>query len=313
RLGDDWFFIPQTVYVGGWLQSMPDILGIALDANTKVRNDAISFILTWNDSYMDLDGFLTFPDGSGIGNGFEGSHDPPTSIEFTDPYSLPPVGSVGFTPDITAREIIGPLNYFDFSAIASLNTVSEVLDEGADDRPAVELDRDEQSGAGPEVITVRTLPFWPSTYASAAYLNPSDPSNADTMLPSTVDGISVAWTWIGVMEYYVDGWNAADSGASRVSGDDHLISVDGGGADAVLHIVQGDDLLGVFRVPEYANIRTASLVKVNLFVGYLASLGKYVSYFQFVPDIQIVDYNDGLGIMSAETAPAVFGVFGAAR
>ncbi|MBN1686519.1 MAG: hypothetical protein JW852_07675, partial [Spirochaetales bacterium] len=28
RLGDDWFFIPQTVYVGGWLQSMPDILGI---------------------------------------------------------------------------------------------------------------------------------------------------------------------------------------------------------------------------------------------------------------------------------------------
>ena len=165
------------------------------------------------------------------------------------------------------------------------------------------------------MITVRSLPFWPVNYDSLTY---GITGNATNRLPTEVGSIPVTWTWVGVMEYYVDGWDSASSTNNSRNDTGHLISnEDGSGADAVLHIIQGSKLLGVFKVPEYANIRTASLVKVNLFIGYRAGHlpdPDYVSYFQFVPDIQIVDYNNGAGIMSVGDSPAqVFGAFGAGR
>jgi len=308
---DGWFFIPQTVYVGNWLTNVPDVIGITLDSNSKVRDNAISFILTWNSSYQDLDGFLTFPDGSGTGDGLEGSHYPPSSNEFYDPYSPAPAVSEGFGPDTASREIVGPANIYTSLVTTSKNTVSEVLEQGTDTRPAIELDRDDRNGSGPEVITVRTLPFWPSYYDfTAVDTLPAD----DTPLPSTVGTVDVAgWTWIGVMEYYVDGWNSDNPEGSRTE-DGHLISSqDGSGADAVLHIVQGDDLLGAFSVPDYANIRTASLVRINMFLGEPVNLANDdLYYFQFVPDIRLVDHAGGMGIMSSvDQSPSIFGVSGA--
>jgi hypothetical protein len=299
---DGWFFIPQTVYIGGWLQGIPDLLGIELDSNTSITDDAISFVLTWNSTYKDLDGRLTFPDGDGTG--YEGAHSPVSSNAFAQPYASWTTGG-GFGPDTDAnREHIGGNR-----ASVSLNDVGQVLDILSDSRPAVERERDERDGNGPEVITVRSLPFWPFNYQSLTY---GISGNDTNKLPSAVDGFSVNWTWIGVMEYYVDGWDATESDDNTRDADGNLISsTDGSGADGVVYVIQGSTLLGAFSVPEYANIRSANMIRINLFVGDLLGSSNYKSYFQFVPNIRTIDYAD---IMSVDGAPSnVFGVFGAGR
>jgi hypothetical protein len=186
--------------------------------------------------------------------------------------------------------------------------VDEVLGSGSDTRPAVELDRDDRNGVGPEVITVRTLPFWPSTYGTSIY-NLS--GNSTNMLPTTVDGFSVNWAWIGVMEYYIDGWDATESNDNTRDSTGNLISsTDGSGADAVVYVVQGSTLLGTFRVPEYANIRTSNMIRINIFVGDLVGSANYVSHFQFVPNIRTIDYAD---IKNLGSSANVFGVTGTGR
>lgn len=297
-----WFFIPQKVYVGNWVTSVPNILGIELDADPFVASTAISFILTWSDSYDDLDGHLTFPDGGGTG--FEGSHTPQWTNLFFNPYSALPAGSVGFGPDTpSSRERI----YYETLSRASNNDVGEVFGRTiANDGPAIQLDRDDTDGNGPEVITARSLPFWITDWDTSIY---GITGNSDNRLPA-----GTTWTWIGVMEYYVDGWSSTGSG-SRGGATDYISSQspNGTNADAVLHVVQGSTLLGVFKVPERADIRTASLLKINLFIGETSTPGD-TWHMQFVPDIQIVDYDGSVGIMSAEDAqPPVFGVTGMIR
>ena len=111
------------------------------------------------------------------------------------------------------------------------------------------------------------------------------------------------------MEYYIDGWDENSATNNSRESDGNLISTSDGGADAVVYVVQGSTLLGAFRVPEYANFRTADMIRINIFVGDLAGSTNYVSYFQFVPNIQAIDYAD---IMSVATSN-VFGVAGADR
>lgn len=296
---DGWFFIPQTVSIGGLMQSLPEVLGVELESST-----AISFVLVWNETYKDVDGHLTFPDGSGTGNGFEGSHTPVTSSTFTSPNEAWPTGG-GFGPDVsTNREAVYPANA---ETAVSDNTVGEVLGGDSTD-PAIELDRDDRDGSGPEVITVRTLPFWPSTYTNSIYTITGDGADNGNYLPTTHD-----WAWIGVMEYYIDGWNADDSTAGSWETTGNLISTadpDDTGADAVVFVVQGSKLLGKFVIPSFANIRTASVVRVNLFVGDDGS--EYATYFQIVPDIQIVDGRTSIKQTGGVTG-GVIGAFGASR
>ncbi len=303
-----WFFIPQTVYIGNWRTGVPDILGIKLDEDFE--STAISFILTWNDSYQDLDGRLTFPKGNGTGYG---TYTPAYSITFQEPYEAIP-GTDGFGPNtLTNREYVGG------GSTRSTNYVSDVLGGGdlKNDGPAITVDRDDVDARGPEVITVRTLPHWIADWNSSSTYQIIGGGN--TGLPSTA-----TWTWVGIMEYYVDGWNATHISSDGItpgprgtpeSAEEHLISSqDGDGAEAVLHIVQGSTLLGVYKVPEYADLRTASLLRVNLFIGETATPGD-TTWFQFVPDVQLVDYgSNASGILSTHERPApVFGVYGAAR
>ncbi|NOY08249.1 MAG: hypothetical protein GXP33_05365, partial [Spirochaetes bacterium] len=59
-----------------------------------------------------------------------------------------------------------------------------------------------------------------------------------------------------------------------------------------------------FIVPDFANIRTADMIRINLFVT-----DTDYSYFQVIPSIRAIDYGDIKGLGSSKT----IGFFGAHR
>lgn len=276
-----WFFPPKDVYVGGMAQDLGKFLGIAMDSNTKLAPSALSFILVWNDIYKDVDAHLTFLKGDGAG--YPASPDPGVMNTFTKPnedYSA--VGS-GFGPDSSGnREEIWWFN------LNSINTVREVMNDNPayPDDPAVTLDRDDTDGSGPEVITVRTIPYWPSDPYSTQ-IEPDGGDNGNFLPKTDPDGNNVYYAWVGVMEYYIDGYDKAGAEAIRPSTGSLISSTDGSGADAVVYVVKGDELIGKFIVPDFANIRTSDMVRINLFVT-----NTEYSYFQVTPNIQAIDYTD---------------------
>jgi hypothetical protein len=288
-----WFFIPQTIYIGGWLQDVPDLLGIEIVSSTDV-----SLVLVWNGDYKDLDGHLTYPDGNTSGSGFEGVHLPLQAGLFDSPYESMPAGSTGFGPDSSGREHIYPT----FNE-ASSNTVGAVLDI-TNSNPAISLDRDDMDGFGPEVITIKTIPFWPSTLTltDSTLTFPGDGEGTGNHLPN-LDGASTDdWTWIGTMDYYVDGWNATTANAAQGTTGD-ISSTTDSGADAKLYITQGSSIKGVYTVPTYGDFRTVKIARINMFVG----TGN-VWRLQFVPEVEVTEY---ASIKSLEGPIAgIFGVGG---
>ncbi len=295
----EWFFIPKDVYVGGMAQDLGNILGIELDTNKYLRDSALSFILVWNNVYQDVDGYLTYAKGDGSGGTANTSLT--YSTTFTNPYEAYTTGT-GFGPDDSGyRAKI----YWDNKE--SLNTVYAVMgnDSNYPEDPAVNLDRDDRDGSGPEVITVRSLPYWIDSSDTNAAITPDGTDSGNYLPLKDPDGNSVYYSWVGVMEYYIDGYNKDSSTAGYRADSDNLISsTDGTGADAVLYVVRGSELLGKFPVPAYANLRTMDMVRVNLFV---TSTG--YSYFQIVPNIRSIDYTD---IKSVNSVP-ISGFFGPKR
>jgi hypothetical protein len=51
------------------------------------------------------------------------------------------------------------------------------------------------------------------------------------------------------------------------------------------------------------------MIRINIFVGDLAGSSNYPSYFQFVPNIQTIDYADTMSVATSN----VFGTTGADR
>ncbi|GEM_PF-3915898 len=290
-----WFFVPKDVFVGGMAQDLGKVLGIKLDSDTKLADSALSFVLIWNSQYMDVDGHLTFAKGDGLGY----ASNPISGIgPFTKPNEDYSSGVAGFGPDSSSfREHIQPTFYE-----SSTNTVSSVMGTGFPDASVVTLDRDDMDGSGPEVITVRSIPYW---YTSPGTATTPDGVDTGNYLPKTdPDGTSVTYYWVGVMEYYIDGWNETQSGASRPNTGNLLSYTDGNGADAVVFVIQGSNLIGKFVVPTFTNIRTADMVRVNLFIT-----NTNYTYFQIVPNIRAIDYNDIKAIGDTQ----VTGFFGPKR
>ena len=290
-----WFFVPKDVFVGGMAQNLGNVLGIQLDSDTKLADSALSFVLIWNSQYMDVDGHLTFAKGNGSG-------DASNAISGIGPFTKPnedySSGVAGFGPDSSSfREHIRPT----FNE-KSINTVSSVMGTGFPNAPAVTLDRDDMDGSGPEVITVRSIPYW---YSSPGTATTPDGVDTGNYLPKTdPDGASVTYYWVGVMEYYIDGWNETQSNASRPNTGNLLSYTDGSGADAVVFVIQGSNLIGKFVVPTFTNIRTADMVRVNLFIT-----NTDYTYFQIVPNIRAIDYSD----IKALGGTTVTGFFGPKR
>ncbi|NOY09325.1 MAG: carboxypeptidase regulatory-like domain-containing protein, partial [Spirochaetes bacterium] len=253
-----WFFPPKDVYVGGMAQDLGKVLGIEMDQNTNLASSALSFILVWNEVYKDVDAHLTYVKGDGNGGP---AVDPGVQTAFTKPNQDYSAIGLGFGPDST-----GNREHISWENIASLNTVRAVMngDTSYPNEPAVTLDRDDTNGSGPEVITVRTIPYWPAVGYSTG-ITP-DGTDSGNYLPKTdPDGVSVAYAWVGVMEYYIDGYDKDGLESARPATGSLISSADSS-ADAVVYTVKGNELIGKFIVPDFANIRTADMIRINLFV-----------------------------------------------
>ncbi len=194
-----WFFPPKDVYVGGMAQDLGKLLGIEMDQNTELAPSALSFILVWNEVYKDVDAHLTYLKGDGSGNPV---NDPGVQNTFEKPNQDYSAAGSGFGPDST-----GNREHISWNTKASLNTVLDVLaTPGFPDEPAVTLDRDDTNGSGPEVITVRTIPYWP-TEPYSANITPDGTDSGNYLPEKDPGGVFVAYAWVGVMEYYIDGYD----------------------------------------------------------------------------------------------------------
>ncbi|MEX2443769.1 MAG: carboxypeptidase-like regulatory domain-containing protein [Alkalispirochaeta sp.] len=306
-----WFFVPQDVNISGWLGETSDVVGIETGGSKGLSTNldsAITFILVWNENYEDIDGRIHFTagDGSGFANASAYSViDPSQSLpDFTPYYDYSSSNYGGFGPDtnptndpddvdrIRSEVSASGANLTSSSPIShSNNTVGDVL-ETSETVYAVQLDRDDRDGSGPEVITVNTLPVWEWWDAAASFSG-----GGNTGLP---DGSQYMWT--GVMEYYVYGWSSDSSTINTpdTPDSDHYLD----DTAATVYVVQGSDLLGEFPIPSNVNARELSVVRMNTFtVDDGAS-----TYFQIVPEIRDVD-----GISARSMGSVPIGTFGPGR
>lgn len=244
-------FIPKDVYVSGLAQSLGTVTGFLYDSSKDQYT--ISLILLWNDTFQDVDAYLTYPDDDKTSG---------TAPVLSTPYDTAGSVLIGFMPATSGREQI------DYTTKTSVRTIDNVYGDG-DTRSAVQLDVDDRDGTGPETISVRSFPFMDS----ANDLNTS--GGGSTGLPAG------NYTWIGVMEYYADAYSSV--GSDTTSATDYLSNVGtGASADAVLYVMQGETLLGIYTVPTYTKVKTASLLRINMFYD---ANGEY---YQIVPDLRVL-------------------------
>ncbi len=303
-----WFFVPQDVNISGWLGTTSDVIGIETGGSkglSTTLSNALTLVLVWNDGYEDIDSHLTYTDDDGAGDALAAAYN--VEAAFAGPYaSWTAIG--GFGPESSDRDDVSPAgdNYTSTAPIShSDNTVAAVLDNGETSSVyAIQLDRDDRDGEGPEVLTINTIPVWPVTDWDG---NGDFAGTTANGLPvNAPSGLTAAYTWTGVMEYYVDGWDATEStDNSRDTNDaDHYLD----NTAATVYAVQGSVLLGEFPIPSNVNARILSVLRINTFVVDDGA-NDYTTYMQIAPDIKVVD--GYVNILS--TDQPIYGAFGPGR
>ncbi len=286
KSGSDYTFITRTVEIGGFAQNIGDVLAFATENELD-----IVFALLWNDSFDDVDIYMTYPtvdtayefeepnqtinSGAPITNGF---------VPYGDPTSFVSAGENGRQAIYFNRPTTTGGSQGDKSG-ASYDWDDDQDDEN--DTYRVELDRDDTDGGGPESIIVRTHP---ASYTST--LN-STTGGGTTGLPSVTG--DRYYTWVGVAQVYADAFAAVQSSTRD---DDAQLASGTDGADAVLYVFQqASGILGEYRIPRFTDIQTASLVRVNMFWDSgddTSTFDDDTTYFQIVPNIQITDKIRGI-------------------
>jgi hypothetical protein len=238
-------FTKQMVEVSGLAQYLPNVAGFtkAFDsngdstANETLVSGILSIIVFWDRDFQDVDAHLTFPNievgtagfnanGSDFYNPINGSTDLTTN---------------GFFPTTaTAREHL----YWEFGSFGTPRDIwMDVDNVGFSTQPE----------GGPESFTIYYPPIF-TTYAGANTYNSSgltDPSK----LPAG------DYSCIGVMEYYLDAWNA-DTEPSTIDGagdetDAMLSSSDNiGTANPVVYVFDGEEQIARYTLPQYTDIES---------------------------------------------------------
>lgn len=247
---------------------LPRLYAMPYDAENGYDEYTVNIILTWNNEVKDLDAHLTYPDGD------KTTADAPA---FTSPFDIPTGVEDGFWNNTaTGREHIS------YNQMLSTNTLGDILGvtDAWQNEACVKLFRDDGYGAapaysndgyGPETISIRRFPF--EDDAS----NVSSNGGENTGLPS-----GSSYTWVGVMEYYVDAFTPPSADTS------YLSTADGGvSAEAVISVYQGSNLMGEFRIPENTDIETASVLRINMFYDEAKT-----EIYQILSDIQALQDPD---------------------
>lgn len=281
-------FISKDVEVSGLAQSLGDILGFQPE-----DDKSIVFALLWNDSFADVDGYLTYPTTT------------PASEIMTTPYDTPATIS-GFVPSTGTMGTNRQRIYWNRkttnggSQTATKGTdVAYDFDKdgnGTNETFRAEMDRDDTDGSGPETITVRTFPveILEDNTAGDKFAG-----GGSTLLDTRTapDG----WYWVGAMEYYVDAYSA-NSDLTRDSDPPANLADGSNGADVVLYVFQGSTILGEYRMPSETTITTGSVLRINMLWRYdddgdIATTAldeRYTEFYQFVPDIRVVNGTAGI-------------------
>lgn len=295
-------FAPKDVSINGLRQDLGEVIGFEYDPDLDANN--LSFVLLWDGSFKDVDGYLTYPDQHA------------EEYAFTTPYDTPSTTN-GFVPWPTATDRLSI--YWDRLTSNGGEDgdgggkgdeipydYDRDPDEPGNDSFRVELDvdnrgADDERPGGPETITVRTFPF---VYSTDPFFDSTD-GGGDTGLPEHTDA-NDQYIWVGAMEYYADAFSR--TGAGTTTEDDLLSDVGETGANVELFVFSGDDVIGVYTIPDYTKVKTASLVRINMFYEWDHSESEESLYYQIVPDIRVFQGNNE--IRAIEGSGATVFVYG---
>lgn len=204
----------------------------------------LSIIVLWDRGFEDVDAVLSFP----------------TSAEDY-------VTADGFYQILgSARNTLGPL-------AGPYPLIGETLIEKDVDN----FGGTSQMAGGPETFTVTWIPF--TTAPLYAELNYEASADDPSKLPEG------NYDYMGAMIYYLDAYNATNASTNTYGAhqDDALLSAADASAlaaDPVVYVFYGATQLGRYSLPEYTDIQTASVLRVNMFVD-----DANAEWFQIVPEI----------------------------
>lgn len=287
---DGWFAPPAQVTVGGLADSFPDLPAFSLSVDDLW---GISFIATWN-------------------NTEGGSADDDIDVDIHMSFSS------AWTSQGGATSFIDPYDTYPSLGRDRVNFIATEYPVASSD-PAVRIDNDTTPyttpyGASnpqlPETITLRYATTnigddgsgTPMTMASTQATDTSGlraAFNDDLQKIDTADR-PTGWRWIGQAEVYLNAFNYDGSSSAA------LASNNGAGAGARLYVIQTipsdtayseaykgtidltvSDLdyvyLGSYTVPEYTNVASAAMVRVNMLVD-----DADYEWYQIVPDIRVI-------------------------
>lgn len=272
-------FTKQRIEVSGLAQRLPNIGGY------EPGDEVFRIVVFWNESFADLDAYLTMPVNE-VGS---------AAVDPSDFYSTTTVVPAGFFPDgsVNRQKV-----YWD-------NPLIE--DPALDPATIVALDVDNQGKSGqpdggPETISVYWIPFLADYDAGQAYT----PVSAD----KSGLAIGTSYTWVGTMDYWLDAWAEDNSGtaAAPESATALLASQDFSNdtADPVVYIFddQGNQK-GSFVLPDQ-DMATAGVIRINMYVD-----AQFNEYFQFLPNIRA--FNDDASIRSLDGSLLPFVIKGKSR
>lgn len=279
-------FIDETIDISAGSESLPDVIGFPYNETTDEYT--VNIIALWGENYSDVQAHITYPGGFGTGdnwNGYATQFDGPYDDVVTT-FNGDDNNGAGFFPDeadLAFREHLYASGQTD-----SVATKADIED-GTDNRSAVEVTLRDANESGPETISVRALPV---DYFLKVPTGDFDiVGNATTLLP---EDSNKSYAWLGVMNYYVHG-----KGGNLMTEDQ---TASNGGADLTIYVFQGDTKLGKYRLPEFTTIEAASVIRMNMFTEFDSSTSEEASFIQLVPDLRILnDVPDSGDIQPAAT------------
>ncbi len=279
---DGWFIPPQTVNVSGLASGIEPIPAFEL---APADAYGLSFILTWNESVDDLDIYLTFP----------------TTDTWPDGSLATPYDDFGTNG---GKVFWNDKEYY--STSLGYNVVY--------------MDRDDRDGVGPETLTLVQIPHQTPTSAGFDTSSVNSINDANGLYAAFGPDAPSTLSWMGAAALYLDAYTTGSYLSSGEGSDS---------SDAVVYAIQTlpkdpanfnisntgayastdmeASLLGVYRLPDYTQMKSASVLRVNMFRDSTADVGEW---FQIVPDIRVIPDGTAGFLSTGNASPAIVGVRG---
>ena len=237
-------FTKQVVEIAGVAQMLPNIGGFTSTGD-------LTIIVFWDRGFADVDAYLTYPTNDQLG----------VIVNESDFYDIAGAAG-GFAPGTTPRTKVY-WNNKNTGGYVSLDVDNRGLST--------------QQKGGPETITV-SVP-WIHPYAGVNPYNPPSTNNL-SKLPT-----GFSYEWVGVCEYYLDAFTSSFTATGVAEADAMLASIGGVSktANPSIYVFYGEDQLARYTLPQFTDIKTAAILRVNMFVR-----NDDKEYFQIIPDTRLI-------------------------